>query len=403
MSVSTHGHTESSHAPPSLLATVQLWRLDKPVAIFPSIQAAAAAAADGDRLLLSPGCHAGPLRLNRNVQLIGCVAQGADGVQRAASLVQCSGDNCLLIASVVSMKDVAISLLCDSNIDDDDDDGRSDNACPSCDELSHPSSGDQVAADTKKENSNQDLVATAAGGAELDACAVTDKCTVELLHGSSGSCSCHAAAAAEDDGICRDITAAVVVHRRGQLHMANCIITAADHAGIICHGAGALVRGTHCIIERIGRSGCEAENGGVVELQHSVLQDCEQHCVSAGHGGLVSCQDCSFYNFGYSAVACSRSSQVQVSGCDFFCGRDGVYVQDEGSSVTMLHCNIHQLTGSVLVAWGEGAEAVAIACNVMQVDAPPRALTSSDAIMTKEGGRAIVHESDADAKGQFTK
>jgi hypothetical protein len=101
------------------------------------------------------------------------------------------------------MKDVAISLLCDSNIDDDDDDGRSDNACPSCDELSHPSSGDQVAADTKKENSNQDLVATAAGGAELDACAVTDKCTVELLHGSSGSCSCHAAAAAEDDGICR--------------------------------------------------------------------------------------------------------------------------------------------------------------------------------------------------------
>jgi hypothetical protein len=26
-----------------------------------------------------------------------------------------------------------------------------------------------------------------------------------------------------------------------------------------------------------------------------------------------------------------------------------------------------QLTGSVLVAWGEGAEAVAIACNVMQV------------------------------------
>ena len=128
------------------------------------------------------------------------------------------------------------------------------------------------------------------------------------------------------------------------------------------------MRASYCVFQSIGRSGCEAENGGVVELHHSVLQvartfapftlvftmlcrmtvgaqDCEQHCVAAGHGGRVDCRDCrcsavhlrvpvapsaplsivapivtsfaprSFYNFGYSAVACSRASQVQVGCC----------------------------------------------------------------------------------------
>jgi hypothetical protein len=37
---------------------------------------------------------------------------------------------------------------------------------------------------------------------------------------------------------------------------------------------GALVRARHCIIERIGRSGCEAEAGGAIELQDSVVQVC---------------------------------------------------------------------------------------------------------------------------------
>ena len=32
------------------------------------------------------------------------------------------------------------------------------------------------------------------------------------------------------------------------------------------------MRASYCVFERIGRSGCEAENGGVIELHHSVLQ-----------------------------------------------------------------------------------------------------------------------------------
>jgi hypothetical protein len=105
----------------------------------------------------------------------------------------------------------------------------------------------------------------------------------------------------------RDVTAAIVVHKRGHLNMTNCIVVAGEQAGVICHGAGAfpailvdsflsrhmnyftialhfftraardllpgaLVTASHCIIEHIGRSGVEAENGGVIELQHCVVQ-----------------------------------------------------------------------------------------------------------------------------------
>ncbi len=34
----------------------------------------------------------------------------------------------------------------------------------------------------------------------------------------------------------------------------------------------------------------------------------------------------SFYKFGYSAVACSRVSNVQLVGCNLRGGRDGLYV-----------------------------------------------------------------------------
>ena len=37
----------------------------------------------------------------------------------------------------------------------------------------------------------------------------------------------------------RDVTAAIVVHKRGHLNMTNCIIVASEQAGVICHGAGA--------------------------------------------------------------------------------------------------------------------------------------------------------------------
>ena len=77
------------------------------------------------------------------------------------------------------------------------------------------------------------------------------------------------------------------MHRGGQLQLLNCIVVAPEQAGVICHGAGllclfvllllggllsrdrvfvaagTLVRAAHCILEKIGRSGCEAENGGV--------------------------------------------------------------------------------------------------------------------------------------------
>lgn len=136
----------------------------------------------------------------------------------------------------------------------------------------------------------------------------------------------------------------------------------------------------------------------------------------------------SFYKFGYSAVACSRVSNVQLVGCNLRGGRDGLYVcpvcceplhyvtfcgehsstllfpsdfirwqvQDKGSSVRMLRCSLQQarlterkretcssisthaparcncltvpqLSGSMIVAWGEGAEAVAVACSVQEV------------------------------------
>lgn len=82
-----------------------------------------------------------------------------------------------------------------------------------------------------------------------------------------------------------------------------------------------------------------------------------------------------------------------------------------------------QLTGNVLVAWGEGAEATAIACSVLEVPPcarmlptyqrpvtsvmltfhtqtgalEPRALTARDAIMVEDGGRATVLASEGAA------
>ena len=76
-------------------------------------------------------------------------------------------------------------------------------------------------------------------------------------HAAAG-CGCHAALAADnDDGVCRsaahrhslsplltrsrprrDVTAAIVVHKRGQLHMSNCVVSATEQAAVICHGKG---------------------------------------------------------------------------------------------------------------------------------------------------------------------
>ena len=41
----------------------------------------------------------------------------------------------------------------------------------------------------------------------------------------------------------------------------------------------------------------------------------------------------SFHKFGYSAVACSRVSHVQLVGCNLSGGRDGLYV-----SVFCMYC-----------------------------------------------------------------
>jgi hypothetical protein len=51
-----------------------------------------------------------------------------------------------------------------------------------------------------------------------------------------------------------------------------CLFSLFDVAPCHVTSPGTLVRAMHCIIEKIGRSGCEAENGGVVELQHCVVQ-----------------------------------------------------------------------------------------------------------------------------------
>jgi hypothetical protein len=124
------------------------------------------------------------------------------------------------------------------------------------------------------------------------------------------------------------------------------------------------------MVDGAGRSGFEAENGGVIELQETTVQvtcdiprprprarlneltlahalmtrevqDCEQHCIAAGHGARVGCHGCrsdtrhlhaapafhaarrprSFHKFGYSAVACSRASEVQVC-CNGFSGME---------------------------------------------------------------------------------
>ena len=124
--------------------------------------------------------------------------------------------------------------------------------------------------------------------------------------------------------------------------------------------AGALVRAVHCIIERIGRSGCEAESGGVIELQDSVVQvrcccfllllplafaacasrcnwreiarskmlqltvegqECEQHCVAAGRGGRIGCHGCRWHiNLAHAppdAVAClSRALSIWPLICE---------------------------------------------------------------------------------------
>ena len=95
---------------------------------------------------------------------------------------------------------------------------------------------------------------------------------------------------------------------------------------------------------------------------------------------------------------------------------------------------ILQLSGSVIVVWGEGAEAVAVACSVQEVvlcsvgicvlkliccvcnyvrrcprkrcssskhclqnaALVPRALTASDKLMCVEGGRAVVQSQEVD-------
>ena len=39
-----------------------------------------------------------------------------------------------------------------------------------------------------------------------------------------------------------------------------------------CCDAGSLVRATQCMVDGAGRSGFEAENGGVIELQETIVQ-----------------------------------------------------------------------------------------------------------------------------------
>jgi hypothetical protein len=58
---------------------------------------------------------------------------------------------------------------------------------------------------------------------------------------------------------------------------ASCTVT---HRVLVA--AGTLVRAAHCIIEQIGRSGCEAENGGVREVTRTVFQPCDSRYRAVG-------------------------------------------------------------------------------------------------------------------------
>jgi hypothetical protein len=178
------------------------------------------------------------------------------------------------------MKDLGVVLLCDAVSDDSVDD----NSAGDSDGGPRGGAQNQIAeGGAIEERCSEDASALAAGGADnkLDACSVMENCAFELT-GAVGGCACHTAPASGDDGgVCRsasppratpvflsallcmhlpapsspshhlpslpppnspptrrDITAAIVVHRRGQLQMLNCIVTASEQAGVICHGTG---------------------------------------------------------------------------------------------------------------------------------------------------------------------
>lgn len=172
-------------------------------------------------------------------------------------------------------------------------------------------------------------------------------------------------------------------------------------------------------------------------------QDCEQHCVAAGHGGRVDCRDCrcsavhlrvpvapsaplyivchhhhiifpsqflqfriqrrcvqprepsaggllrQSVDFPVQSAPWNCNNWCQVVGCDFFCGRDGLYVRACSAYFFLTSCMRSLRYYCMLQVQDEGSSAVMVRCSVHKASCEPLRLMSKQWFCSKLPPRMI--------------